>query len=138
MLNQLQKYAPLLIRLCLAAIFMTHGSQKLFGLFGGHGLTGAATSFAGLGFKPAMFWAVVAGLIEFACGLSMLLGFLTRYAGVLLSVFMCVAIYKVHWKDGFFGFEYQLLIIASALSLVAGGPGALALDSIRRKKSIFG
>jgi putative oxidoreductase len=45
--------------LCLAA----HGAQKMFGWFGGPGLTGTTGFLASLGLRPARFWAIAAALI---------------------------------------------------------------------------
>lgn len=129
-------WAPLVIRLVLGATFMAHGAQKLFGAFGGHGIGGTAGFLESLNIKPALFWAWVLALVEFFGGLAIVLGFLTGVAAVLLIINMTVAIATVHWKSGFFagegGFEYNLALIAMALSLILSGPGALSLDRFFR------
>jgi hypothetical protein len=68
MLSRWRQYASLPLRLVLGALFLMHGSQKLFGVFGGPGLSGTAASMASLGVTPGLFWAWVAGLVELIGG----------------------------------------------------------------------
>ena len=72
----------------LGAIFMAHGAQKLFGAFGGNGMTGTVGMIEFLGVGPPLFWAWVVALVEFFGGLAILLGFLTRVAAVLIIITM--------------------------------------------------
>ncbi len=133
-----QSWGPFPIRLALGIIFMAHGSQKLFGWFGGGGLHGTAKSFADLGIKPELVWAVVVAIVEFFGGLAVICGLLTFWAASFLAITMIVAIIKVHWPNGFFlakkGYEYNLILLASSVSLMITGPGRLALDRLLFKK----
>lgn len=129
----LQDYASLPLRLAIGLMFMAHGSQKLFGLFGGHGLVGTGEFFAKMGFQPGVFWAGVVGSSEFFGGLCLVLGFLTRWATLPLMVTMLVAIFKVHLPHGFFaqqgGFEYPFVILGGLVALFLLGAGRASLDS---------
>ena len=130
--------ALLLLRLPLGLIFAAHGSQKLLGLFGGHGLTATLKNFeAHLGIPPIL--TLLAILAEFGGGLGILCGFLTRFSAAGIAATMAVAIYKVHMVNGFFmnascapgrghGVEYPVALLGMALALVVTGGGQWALD----------
>jgi putative oxidoreductase len=135
MLAKGSAWAALPLRLALAAVFIAHGGQKLFGLFGGQGLHTTAENFEKMGFHPGLLWAVLASGAEFFGGACLLLGFLTRYAALAIAVTMTVAVVKVHWAGGFFlprGFEYPLTLGCAALAVVLLGPGQLSLDRALR------
>lgn len=129
---------PLVIRLALGVIFIYHGAQKLFGMWGGPGLQGVAQTMTGpLGFRPAYPWAVALGLTEFVGGALVLIGLFTRYAALALAVVMLVAIVKVHWGKPFSvtqgGAEFALMNLASALSLLFTGGRAASVDRSARR-----
>jgi putative oxidoreductase len=125
-------FGIILLRLLVGLALAAHGSQKLFGFFGGGGLAGTRTFFAGLGFRTPLVMAFVAGLSEFGGGLLFAFGFVTPLAALALTVVMLNEIGTVHWKKGFFnsagGYEYNLLILATALAVTATGPGRFSLD----------
>jgi putative oxidoreductase len=110
----------ILLRLLVGLTLATHGSQKLFGFFGGSGTAGTRKFFAGLGFRTPLVMALVAGLSEFGGGLLFAFGLVTPLAALALTVVMLNAIGTVHWKKGFFnsagGYEYNLLILATAVA----------------------
>ncbi|MDD2319648.1 MAG: DoxX family protein [Geobacteraceae bacterium] len=130
--------ALLLIRLPLGVIFFAHGSQKLLGLFGGPGLTATLRNFeVHLGIPPLL--ALLAIIAEFGGGLGVLCGFFTRLSACGIAVTMAVAMYKVHWVNGFFlnstcaagkghGIEYNLALLGMALALVVTGSGRWSID----------
>ena len=64
----------LVLRLVLGLLLVGHGSQKLFGLFGGPGLAGAGGFFHSLGFRPGRPMAIVAGASEAGTGVLLVLG----------------------------------------------------------------
>ena len=88
--------------------------------------------FAGLGFRTPLAMAFIAGLSELGGGLLFAFGLVTPLAALALTVVMLNAIGTVHWKKGFFNsagrFEYNLLIIATAVAVTATGPGRFSLD----------
>lgn len=124
--------AIILLRIVAGLTLAAHGSQKLFGLFGGSGPSGTRTFFTGLGFRAPLVLAFVAGLSEFGGGLLFAFGLLTPFAALAITVVMLNAIGSVHWQKGFFnsagGFEYNLLIIATGVAVTAAGPGRFSLD----------
>jgi putative oxidoreductase len=130
----------LLLRLVLGGMFLLHGSQKLFGAFGGHGFGGFVESVARLGLPgPATVWASLAAGSEFVGGLAVLLGVLTEFGAAAIAFTTIVAIWKVHGRNGFFagqgGYEYDLLTLAVCAALILAGPGWIALwDPFRYRR----
>jgi putative oxidoreductase len=122
----------ILLRVVLGLALAAHGSQKLFGLFGGGGPSGTRKFFAGLGFRTPLVMAFVAGLSELGGGLLFAFGLATPLAALALTVVMLNAIGTVHWKKGYFnsagGYEYNVLIIATVVAVTATGPGRFSLD----------
>lgn len=123
--------ALLALRVVLGLIFIAHGSQKLFGAFGGDGLEGTTAYMAENGLEPASLMAFMAGLSEFGGALLVLSGFLTRLGGLAIAGVMVVAITTVTLSRGFFGdFELNLMLFTVATSLVIVGGGAYSLDRV--------
>jgi putative oxidoreductase len=130
-MNKSSAYQPqvsaalLLIRIFLGVIFIAHGSQKLFGAFGGHGLAQTVVEMGRIGYMVSIG--------EFFGGLGILVGILPRFSAASLIVIMLGAIVTVHGKNGFFsqqgGFEYPFALIGMSLAVLAAGPGAFAISS---------
>jgi len=122
----------LILRLVLGLIFVAHGSQKLFGWFGGKGLAGQSSLLERLGVRPAGFFALVSSLGEFFGGLGVAVGLLTSLAAAGILASMIVAMVKVQAPRGFWnsegGIEWPLALAAVALALGLMGPGAYSLD----------
>src|SRR3989304_1688952 len=99
--EKIQNYSPAIIRFALGVIFIAHGSQKLFGWFGGFGFDATLQFFQQqLGIPPAL--AAISIFVEFFGGLMILLGFFTRVGAALISINMAVALITVHLPQGFF------------------------------------
>lgn len=124
--------APLVLRVLIGIIFAAHGSQKLFGFFGGYGLSGTGQFFDSLGLHPGVLMALMAGSAEFFGGLALVLGLLVRPAGAVTAFTMLIAILSVHISKGFFlekgGLEYALALFAASTSLVFSGGGRASVD----------
>ncbi len=124
----------LLLRLTIGLTLAAHGSQKLFGWFGGHGLEGTAKALETLGFYPGRRHALMAGLVETGGGVLLALGFLTPAAAAVVFSVMFVAGVSAHLKQGFFamsgGYEYTLVLGVAGLTVAFTGPGALSLDAL--------
>lgn len=135
----MQSYGPFALRLCVGAVFIGHGAQKLFGMWGGPGLDGTSRMLAGLGFPYAYPLAGLLATIEFGGGILLVLGWLTRSVAVALAVAMAIAIWKVHYPNGFFlsasgprdGVEYTLVLLGALLCLMLTGAGALSVEQWR-------
>jgi putative oxidoreductase len=124
----------LILRLVAGLTIAAHGAQKLFGWFGGPGFAKVVQGYQAQGLKPSWLWASLAVLGEVGGGLSLVTGFLTPLgaAGMVGAMFM--AIFKVHWKNGFWnskrGLEFPLALLTIALAIGFTGPGSYALDSL--------
>ncbi|MFA5008467.1 MAG: DoxX family protein [Candidatus Omnitrophota bacterium] len=120
-----------ILRLCLAVVFIGHGSQILFGFFGGPGISGFSEMLAELGFKAPLLWAYIAAYTQLVAGLFLVFGFLTRFAAFFLFIFMLVAVLKVHISKGFFmqtgGFEYNFVLICICIALMLTGSGKFSM-----------
>ena len=126
------KLGRLLLRVTIGALFVGHGTQKLFGWFGGHGLDATANMFDSIGMRPGNRNAIAAGAAEAGGGAALAAGFATPLAAATLTSVMLTAINRVHLKNGPWitngGYEYNLVLIAAVLALAEVGPGELSLD----------
>jgi putative oxidoreductase len=124
--------AFLIIRIIVGLGLAAHGSQKLFGWFGGHGLSGTGQFFSGIGYRPGHLFALGAGLAEFGGGMLTFLGLAGALGPALIVMVMVTAALVVHLGKGFFsdkgGPELPLLYIAGALAVAFAGAGAYSLD----------
>lgn len=123
----------LIIRLVIGLTMAAHGTQKLFGWFGGYGPKGTGGFFESIGIKPGIFMAVVAGLGELVGGLLFAAGLWTEVGAALIIITMIMAIIKVHGKNGYWvtsnGFEYNFALLVIALSVALIGAGDFSLDA---------
>jgi putative oxidoreductase len=121
-----------LLRWIVGGLFVGHGTQKLFGWFGGHGPDGTGQLFESLGLRPGRRHAVAAGATEAGGGALVALGLFTPVAAAGLTGTMFTAIRKVHGAKGPWvtdgGYEYNLVLIAAMLALADLGPGDWSLD----------
>src|SRR2546428_1096908 len=124
----------LILRLVVGLTLAAHGAQKLFGWFGGYGLTGTGGFLEQLGFVPGRRNALFAGLAEVGGGLLLALGLATPLAAAMIVAVMVVAGGSAHLKHGFFvhkqGYEYTPIPAIAALSVAFAGPGPGALHPL--------
>jgi len=120
-------------RTIVGGLFIGHGTQKLFGWFGGGGMEGTTAGFESIGLRPGRRTAAAAGLSEAVGGALLAAGLFVPLAAASLIGTMITAIRTVHWKNGVWvtngGFEYNLVLIAAVLALTEVGPGKLSLDA---------
>jgi putative oxidoreductase len=120
------------LRIVVGLLFMQHGAQKLFGMFGGMGGEGGTAKFPDLMF--------VAGVLEFFGGLLIVIGLFTRPVALLLAIQMLVAYFKAHAPQGPIPLlnhgELALMYFIVFLYLAAAGPGPWSADHAMRKKLV--
>jgi putative oxidoreductase len=123
----------LLLRLGTGGVLAAHGTQKLFGWFGGPGLDAAGQFMESVGYRPGRAYATVAGLAEAGGGTLLALGLATPAAGAAAAGAMAGAA-AVQVPNGFFvqsgGYEYPASLGLTAASLAVGGPGRLSVDAL--------
>ncbi len=127
----------LVLRVLLGIVFFPHGMQKLVGWFGGYGFSGTMGFLTGKLDIPA-FFAFLAIVAEGLGPLGLITGLLTRVAAFGIAVEMAVAVYLLHFQNGFFmnwfgnqkgeGYEFHILVIAIAIALMIRGGGKWSLD----------
>lgn len=124
------------MRLVLGVVFLAHGCQKLLGWFGGYGFSGTMGAFTQMGTPAIVAFLII--MTEFFGGLGLIVGLLTRIPAFGIACLMVGAIFTVHLQNGFFmnwygnqkgeGYEYHLLAIAIAATLLLRGAGAFSAD----------
>lgn len=123
----------LVLRVIIGLVLIGHGTQKLFGWFGGPGLKGFSQVMGGhMRMRPASFWAIMGGLSEAGGGLLLVLGLLSPLGSLGLIAAMLMA-FNIHWpkfwaSEG--GLEFALVILGGALALGITGPGQYSLDNL--------
>jgi putative oxidoreductase len=121
-----------LARVTIGLLFVGHGTQKLFGWFGGGGPKGTGKSFESIGLRPGHRYALAAGASETGGGLLFAAGAATPLAAAAISGSMITAIRTVHWEKGVWssggGYEYNLVLLAAIFGLTENGPGQWSLD----------
>ncbi|MEV7360074.1 MULTISPECIES: DoxX family membrane protein [unclassified Kitasatospora] len=123
----------LALRGAVGGVLIAHGTQKLFGWFGGGGLEGTAQAMEHMGFHPGRQSAIAAGAGEAGGGVLLVAGLATGAAGAVVAGTMAGAV-AVHAPGGFFatsgGYEYPAFLGAAGLALGLAGPGRYSLDHL--------
>jgi len=123
-----------IIRLVIGLTFAAHGTQKLFGWFGGYGIEGTGGWFESIGMKPGKALALLAGITELVGGLLFASGLFLWIAAILIIGSMLIAIFKVHGTNGYWatsnGYEYNMALIVIALGVAMIGAGDYSLAAL--------
>ncbi len=126
------RFAPVLIRCIVGAVGVVHGWPKMkdLGKF--------ISRVAELGIPLPQVFGTAAALSEFLGGLALILGLFTRQAAFLFGCTLAVAVFKVHWANGFSnsnrGFEFPLVLLVACLSLILSGSGPASADRLLGRK----
>lgn len=125
--------ALLVLRILLGVVFIPHGMQKILGF------SGTMQMFTTNLHIPWVF-AFLAIMAEFLGSWGLITGLFTRVAAFGIGMNMAVAVYMLHWQNGFFmnwfgnqkgeGFEYHILVIGMAIALIIKGGGKWSLDRL--------
>ncbi len=129
-------------RLTLGLVILPHGAQKLLGLFGGYGYSATMDSLTTqMGLPSIVAFSVI--MIEFFGSISLILGFVSRFWALSLAGMFLGIIFTTQLEHGFFmnwfgnqageGFEYSLLVIGLALTVVVNGSGKWSVDNLISK-----
>jgi putative oxidoreductase len=130
-------YGLTILRAIVGIIFIAHGSQKLFGAFGGYGLEGTGQYMESIGLTPGYLMALLSGSAEFFGGVAVLIGLLARPAAAVLILLLAVAIFSVHISNGLFmsnnGYEFALALLGGSIAVLIEGAGKLSVDRVIAK-----
>jgi len=144
--KQLLKTNPIIgfsiARWTLGLVIFPHGAQKLLGLFGGYGYSATMESLTTqMGLPSIVAFSVI--MIEFFGSISLVLGFFSRFWALSLAGMFTGIIITTQLEHGFFmnwfgnqageGYEFSLLVIGLALSIVVNGSGKWSIDSLISK-----
>jgi len=137
--------AGFVARVALGVVILPHGLQKLFGLFGGFGFSATMDYFVGTGLPAAIAFLII--MAESFGALSLILGFLSKFAAFGISLIMLGAIFLVHLQHGFFmnwfgnqqseGFEYHLLALGLGIATIIAGGGKWSVDKLIAERFFF-
>jgi putative oxidoreductase len=124
-LRKLEPYSFVVFRITVGGLFLFHGLQKLFGMFGGTQV-------------PYLSRAGAAGIIELVGGVLVALGAWTVPTAVIASGEMAFAYYLGHYRRATWpienGGELAALYCAAFLFIATHGPGRLSLDALMRRR----
>jgi len=124
-------YFYFVFRVFVGLLFLQHGFQKLFGMFGG------------LAGQPAQLFSLMglAGIIETFGGLAIAFGFFARLGALFAAIEMPIAYFMIHVPQGIIPFlnqgELALLYFASFLVVMVYGAGKWSLEKVIFKKEFF-
>jgi putative oxidoreductase len=125
-------YAMVPIRLALFATFFYHGTQKLFGWFGGPGIAGTAGFLGEMGMPIPRLFATFLAITETVASVAFLVGAGVRLFAILIGFVMLVGIFLVHGANGWSfangGIEFNVTIIGMCLALLLRGPGHASIE----------
>ncbi len=123
--------AALILRITVGAVFVAHGTPKVFGPVAGphgRGRTEGLLTSRGFPYPKLLVWGLA--LAEFGCGLLVLVGLFTRLAAVPLGVVVALAIPLAKWKHGFVdGWDYPFTLVGACTAIVLLGAGDISLDA---------
>jgi putative oxidoreductase len=125
----------LVLRLALGAVFIVHGGQKLFQL----GLAGSANMMSQMGVPAPGLVGPALAIVEPLAGVALVLGLLTRVAGLAVAIDMLGAIFTFHLPNGFFvpmGIEFPMMLCASGLALALVGAGPISVDRVLDQRRV--
>jgi putative oxidoreductase len=128
-LDFLHPLGTLILRLVLGAVMVAHGYPKVFG-----GISHHIESVARIGLPGWL--AYLSAAAEFVGGLLLIAGLFTRLAALAVCINMLVAVFGVHWRNGFLGqgnYQFPLSLAAMAFSLIFTGGGPVSLDYALRR-----
>jgi hypothetical protein len=119
----------LILRVLVGLTVAAHGAQKLFGIFGGHGLSGTSEFLESLGFRPGRFHAYLLGIAELAGGTLLAIGLFTPVAAA------AIIGDRGHRRRAL---EERLLRLGGRLRARAGASGQRGCDRLLRPRRVLG
>jgi putative oxidoreductase len=127
---RLDGFAYPITRFIVGIVFIPHGMQKLFGVFGGGGIAGTTAFFQKLGLEPAMSLAYLVGIQEFLGGICIAVGLFTRFwaAGAIILLFTVIAKAEAIPQFQWFKSQYVVLWLVLCIVVLIKGGGSFSVD----------
>jgi putative oxidoreductase len=126
-----------ILRVVTGLLLLPHGAQKLFGMFGGEGLSGTLQFFDKMGYWPGVFWAPLVGCLQFFGGILLAIGLFTRPIAFVLFLLSLFVIY-FRLRNGFWaaqgGVEHVILWVAALLFFAVRGGNEWSVDAKMKKE----
>ena len=135
-----QHLGLLVLRVGLGVVLGAHGLQKLFGWWGGSGVTAFKNSLSDVGYQHADILAYVSACGETVAAVLLVVGLFTPVAAAgalafLINGLLATVSARPHSPNfSFFlpeGHEYQITLIVLAVGVILCGPGRYGLDAGR-------
>ena len=123
-------WSLLILRIGVGCLFIVHGSQEAFGVFGGTGIQGFACYLSGMGFPQSVLLAHVSAYLKITAGVCISVGLFTKRLLFLLLMLIFAAVVKVHIAKGAFileGDEYKFILYSVLTVLLMLGPGNFSI-----------
>ena len=116
---------PTLIRITLGVLLVYHGSSKVF-----EGMGGMTQSLTERGWPMPTMQAFAAAYIEFAGGVMLIVGLMTRPVAFMNITLFSIIFFVFHGADAFAKKEKAFLFLVLAVYTFLAGPGKASVDSL--------
>lgn len=133
-LQDLDRYADagLLFLRVLTGAFLVYGVVD--NIVSAERMAEFATFMAANNFPAPDLLAPLSVYVQFLCGLALILGFLTRWAGIIVAVHFVVAVVMVHWAQDFRAWWPAIVLVAIGFQFAVTGAGQFSLDALITNK----
>ncbi|HLO83362.1 MAG TPA: DoxX family protein [Chitinophagaceae bacterium] len=132
----------LIARITMAIVILPHALQMIFGWFGGYGFGSTMNYLTQVEQLPWLVGVMVI-MLQSVGTLLLLFGFMGRFFAASMIILFIGMIVTSHAHHGFFmnwygkqegeGFEYHLLVIGLATTVLLNGSGSFSLDAMLSK-----
>lgn len=138
--NNMGEWSLALLRIVLGVIFLYHGYLKLF-VAGGFKMTAEfMAGIFGVSLAAGAWLGLLVSVAEFAGGVFLVLGVVTRWTALVLIFEMLVALFAVHLRNGFLvskgGYEFVLVLIAGLAVVYSSGAGKISFGKRFKSKNL--
>jgi putative oxidoreductase len=114
---------PTTLRVLVGVMMIYHGTPKVF-----EGTSGLSEALASRGWPLPWLLGVLTAYTEFAGGILLTVGFLTRPVAVAMAVVFFIITFVFHGGDPFGDKELPLLYFVLSVAIVLYGPGRVSVD----------
>ena len=124
--------ATLLMLRVLTGAFLIHGTWD--NVTSAERMEEFVTFLDQFGFAAPALMAPLSVWAQFICGVLLVLGLLTRWAGLVIAFNFLVAVVMVHWTEDFRGWWPAIVLVGLGLHFAASGAGRFSVDALLLKR----